>query len=196
MLVIGEKRPVKVVLRAAQGDDPEAFVTLAPITPGMRRRAQRAARGVIGEVADIAEVDEDLLFDAGDTASRELIRIGMIGWGGIGGEGGAPLELTPDAATRLRTANDPDRPTGTIDYLLADEDIVAAIDRDYVRPDAIRRLEKNASSASSNGTGEAATAASDTASSVASRRRKGGVQRARTGKTSSAATKPKASGSS
>jgi hypothetical protein len=170
---------------------------MAPIGPGMRRRAQRAARGVLGEVTDFDAVDEDLMFDAGDTASRELIRIGMIEWGGIGGaEGDEPLVLTPDAETRLRTCNDPARPTGTIDLLLADEDVVAKIDADYVLPDSLRRIEKNALSASPTGTGEAGTQATDTASSAARPKRKAGARSARTAKTSSAATKPKASGPS
>lgn len=186
MLKIGEKKePQKVVLRAAVDDEPEAFVVLAPVTPAMRRRAQRAAHRSLGD-ADFDAIDVDVLHDAVEDGSRELIRLGLLDWGGIGDADGNLLELTPDRDTRFATANAPDRPTGTIDLLLADEDAFAAIDAAYVRPDAMRRAEKNGLSASPSGTGEAATPASATASSAARRKPKTRPAKSvRTAKTSS-----------
>lgn len=187
MLKLAQKsEPQKIVLREASGDELEAFVVVAAITPAMRRRAQRAAGRSLGDV-DFDAVDVDVLYDAVEDGSRELIRLGIIEWGGIGDADGNPLELTPDRDTRFATANAPDRPAGSIDLLLADEDAFTTIDADYVRPDAIRRAEKNGLSASPSGTGEAATPGSDTASSAARpKRKRSAAKSARTARKSSA----------
>lgn len=197
MLILGKaKEPLKVVLKEASGDGPEAFVILAPITPPMRRRAQRAARALLGDVDNLADVDLDQLIDIGEVASRELIRLGAVEWGGLGDAGGVPLELTPDRDTRFATANSPDRPGGTIDLLLDDEDCFATIDERYVRPDAMRRAEKNGLSASPNGTGEAGTPGKNTASSAARPKRRAAAKNARTARKSSRRKPPKAPGTS
>lgn len=207
MLVLGHKKePQRIVLRAAvpsapavrkgktivtpaTDGEPEAFVVMAPITPAMRRRAQRASRRQLGEVADFADLDIDRLYDAGETATREIVRLGMIEWGGFGDAAGNPLELTPDRETRFATANDPKRAEGTIDLLLAEDEIVERIEAVYVAPDALRRAEKNASFASQNGTGGAAKPGKTTAGSRAARKAKPSA--ARNARTSSTRSKPK-----
>lgn len=192
----------KTIVTPATDGEPEAFILMAPITLAMRRRAQAAMRRMLPEGESVAELDADTLFDLSEVASRELIRLGAIEWGGIGDADGKPVALTPDRDTRFRTANAPDRPTGTIDQLLDDEAIFEKLDRDYVMPDAQRRTEKNASSASPAGTGEAATRANATASSAAAakkakmRRKTAAARSARTPKTRSKPKKPKASGRS
>lgn len=200
MLKIGKAaEPQKIVLAPADGDDPESFIILSPITPAMRRRAQRAARRVLGDVADFDDVDLDVMLDAGECAARELIRLGISEWGGFCDEADAErseLALTPDQATRFATANDAERPTGTIDDLLADEDIFALVEVLYVRPDSIRRAEKNGLSGSPNGTSAAATPGKDTAKCRAKRKRRGAAPSARTRSTRSKRTPAKASGTS
>lgn len=202
MIVLGQKKePLRIVLSAAASAakgrkaEPEAFVVMAPITAPMRRRAARATRLLLGEVNDLSDVDMDRLIDASEAGARELVRLGMIEWGGIGDAGGTPLELTPDRDTRFATANEQDRPTGSIDLLLEDEDLLDRIAGEYVRPDALRRAEKNASSASLNGTGEAATRARTTAGSPAARSKKrSAAKAARTASTRSARKRAKPSG--
>lgn len=188
MLKLG-KAPenIRIVLLDASGDEPEAFVELAPITSAMRRRAYRVARREAGAegLQDPSEVELDLLIDLGEISSLELVRLGLVAWGGIGNEDGEPIELTPDRETRFRTAAHEDRPKGTIDDLLADENIAAILDAKYVRPDALRRAEKNALSALPSGIGKAATPAKGTASSAARPKRKAAAKRAPTAKTSS-----------
>jgi len=202
MLKLGAKKESqRIVLCEASGDEPEAFIVMAPIEPSMRRRALRATRLMLERVgvSETTDLDGDLLGDAGEVVSRELIRLGAIEWGGIGetidGEDVA-LPLTPDRETRMRTANAPDRPTGTIDQLLADEAIFARLDEEYVRPDAIRRAEKNGSSASPNGTGEAGMPAKTTAGSAARRRPGAAAKSAHTAKTPSRPKRAKAPGKS
>lgn len=198
MLTLGAKKdPQRIVLREASGDEPEAYVVMAPISPPMRRRAQRVARRLMGETTDLADMDLDQLIDIGEVASRELIRLGLVEWSGIGDADGDELGLTPDRETRFATASDEDRPTGSIDNLLDDEDLFNRIDEIYVRPDALRRAEKNALSASPIGTGEAGTPAGDTASSAAKpKRKRSGAKPARTVSTSSRPRPAKAPGKS
>lgn len=203
MFVLGEKKePQKIVLReavkAAKGRkaEPESFVIMAPVTKPMRRRAMIAARRVTGPVASFDEITPVVLLDAADAASRELIRLGMLDWGGIGDADGKPVALTPDRDTRLSTANDADRPTGTIDLLLDDVDVLELIERQYAAPDNARQAEKNALSASPNGTGGAATRAKTTAGLPANRKtRRAAAKSARTVKTPSKAKRAKGSGS-
>jgi hypothetical protein len=201
MFSVGKRAdaPVRVTLAQAQGEDPAAVVILAPIDSKMRRRALRAAQRFLVAlgVAPTDGIEGDLLLDVSEEVSRELLRLGIIDLEGIADEAtGQPFALTPDQATRLRTANEPDRPTGTIDDLLADERVFQRLDEEYVIPDAKRRAEKNASSGSPNGTSTGATPASATANSPAKRRSKAAAKRAPTKRTRSKATKPKASGTS
>lgn len=206
MLKLGKQAgPQRITLRPAQGVEgedgyePEAFIVMAPITPAMRRRALRATRRMLADrgVSDPTQVDDDLLGDMGEAVSCELIRLGALEWGGIGGDDDdQPLDLTPDRDLRFQTANVPDRPTGTIDLLLADQDIFDLIDEKYVRPDARRRAEKNALSGSPAGTGTEATPGSGTANSAAKRTRRAGAKSARTSNTSRKRKTAKASGRS
>jgi hypothetical protein len=201
MFSIGKRAdtPVRVTLADAVGDDPAAVVILAPIEPRMRRRALRAAQLLLERMGVPASdgIEGDVLLDVSETVSRELLRVGILGIEGIVDEAtGAPFALTPDHTTRLRTANDADRPTGTIDDLLADERVFARLDADYVLPDAKRRAEKNASSGSPNGTSTGATPGSATANSPARRARRAAAKHARTKPTRCKPTKPKASGTS
>ncbi|HVM38292.1 MAG TPA: hypothetical protein VM265_07895 [Sphingomicrobium sp.] len=203
MRILGKaQEPLRVSI-PANDDGEAAWVVLAPITPAMRRRAHRAARRLLGDIdpESITDAELDRLVDAGEAASRELIRLGVVEWGGMVGEDGEPFALTPDRETRLESANEPDRPQGTIDLLLADEEAFDLLDAAYVRPDAERRAEKNGLSASPSGTGEAATADKDIASSAAPAKptgasRTAAAKSARTRKTDCAAKKRKTPGTS
>jgi hypothetical protein len=192
--------PVRVTIKEAQGDDPAAVVILVPIEPKMRRRALGAARRLLdgmGVEYTAVQEDEDLMVDVSEEIGRELMRLGIVGIEGIvAEETGEPFELTPDRETRLRTAADKDRPTGTIDDLLADESVLELLDAGYVIPDAKRRAEKNALSGSPDGTSKGATPGKGTANLAAKRKRRAGAKAARTRNTRSKPTKAKASGTS
>lgn len=192
------EEPVRVTLVAPEGEEKGAFVTLAPIEPKMRRRALGAARRLLERMGHQSEdLEGDLLLDVSEEVSRELMRLGIVSVEGIFDDAtGEPLELTPDRETRLRTASDEDRPTGTIDDLLADERVFARLDAEYVIPDAKRRAEKNGLSGSPNGTSTAATPGSGTANSPARRARRAAAKNARTKNTRSKPTRPKKSGRS
>lgn len=206
MLKLGQKKePQRVVLRQAvgtpgrKGYEPEAFVVLAPITPPMRRRAQRVALRLAGEVANVTDLDLDQIIDIGELGARELIRLGVIEWGGIGETvDGTDVELplTPDRDTRFATATSDERPSGTIDLLLDDDELFARLNEEYCRPDAVRRAEKNGLSALPSGTGKAGTRGKGTASSAARPKRTAAAKSARTGKTSSKPKPAKAPGRS
>jgi hypothetical protein len=191
--------PVRITIAEANGDDPAAVVVLVPIEPKMRRRALGAARRMLERlgVEANAGLEGDILLDVSEEVSRELMRLGIVDVEGIvGEESGEPFALTPDRETRLRTASDVDRPTGTIDDLLADARIFAKLDADYVIADAQGRAEKNASSGSPSGTSTGATPANAIANSAARRKRRGAAKNARIGSTRSKPTKAKASGKS
>jgi hypothetical protein len=200
VFTIGKRadQPVRVTIAEAQGDDPAAVVILAPIEPKMRRRAFRAAQRMLEKIGVSPDgVEGDVLLDVSEEVSRELLRLGIIGIEGIADEAtGEPFALTPDHETRLRTANEKDRPTGTIDDLLADETVFTKLDAEYVIPDARRRAEKNGLSGSPNGTSTAATPGSDTANSAAKPTRKAAAGGARIKSTRCKATKRKGSGRS
>lgn len=195
----------RIVLQAAVPPSPEnpdgeseAFVVMAPITAAMRRRALRATRRFLteSEIESTQDLSADQAGDLGEFVAKELIRLGMVEWGGIGDADKNALDLTPDRDTRFATANEKDRPTGTIDLLLNDEDVVNKIDGLYVLPDALRRAEKNGLSGSRSGTGTGATPAKTTARLAARPRRKAAAKNARTAKTSSKRKPAKASGKS
>ncbi|MFN3943894.1 MAG: hypothetical protein ACK4K7_03045 [Allosphingosinicella sp.] len=139
----------------AEGDEPARpalRIEFAPITRAMRRRAHTAARKIlIAAGADAAAGDLDLLADAGDAISVELIRLGARNWDGVGDQDGNPLPFTPEA----------------MDWLLADDRLFELADEKYVKPWADREAEKNGSPASPSGTGEAGTQAADIAGSAA-----------------------------
>jgi hypothetical protein len=187
---------LRVTIAEAQGDDPAAVVVLVPIEPKMRRRAMAAARRLLDKIGhDPAEgLEGDVLFDVSEEVSRELLRLGIVAIEGFGDEDGKPFDLTPDRETRLRTVSDPDRPTGTIDDLLADDWVFDKLDAEYVIPDAKRRAEKNGLSGSPNGTSTGATPGKDTARSPARRKRTVAAKNARTRSTRSKPTKRKGSG--
>lgn len=193
---------VRVVLAEANGDDPEAVLIFDPITPKMRRRvfsrhrAKLEQEGVDFAQVIAGEIDPELNRDLAELVTFELLRLGLREWHGIGGEDDQPLALTPDQATRLRTVNDPDRPTGTIDALLADETIFNQCDAEYVMPDARRRAEKNALSGSPSGTSAEATPASDIATLAARPKRRAAAKNAPTRSTRSRPKKAKGSGRS
>jgi hypothetical protein len=189
---------VRVTLKEADGADPEAYVIFDPITPKMRRRAMKVIWRELDAagVEEYADLNDDQRRDVGELVSFELIRMGLRDWGGIGDEAGQPVPLTPDQATRFRTATDADRPTGTIDALLADDVILATLDARYVLPDSMRRAEKNGLSGSPNGTSAAATPASATATLAAKPKRKAAAKRAPTSKTRSKPKTAKPSGKS
>jgi hypothetical protein len=95
-------------------DDAGAFIVLDPITPKMRRRVFKMYREALVqagvdpvELAKGATLDPDLVGDLGELISVELIRMGAREWGGIGDADDNPLPMTPDQATRMRTATDP-----------------------------------------------------------------------------------------
>lgn len=204
MLVLGQKKgPQRIVLRdavrASKGvkAQPEAYVVMAPITRPMRRRAMEAARQVLGQVESLDDVSPLVLMDSADAAARELIRMGALEWGGIGDADNHVLELTPDRETRLRTALDKDRPTGTIDLLLDEDQYMMKIEADYTGPDRSRQAEKNASPPLQNGTGGAGTRARTIAGSPANRKaRRTAAKNAPTGKAGSKAKPAKKSGRS
>lgn len=182
MFKLEKRSQIVVPLVAGSGKEPGVSVTFDPVTPAMRRRAFRAWSRKLEElgIAEVDEADADTLGDLHEMMSRELMRMALASWQGIADAGGKPLEPTPDQATRLRTVNDPERPTGTIDDVLANEEIFAACDLGFLKPEALRYSEKNASSASPNGTSARATRGNATASSRASRKVRAGAKSART----------------
>lgn len=198
MFVVSTAAPkdVRLTLRAAQGDEPESFVILDPITPAMRRRAYRAVRAMLERQGITDTSDPDVRGDMGEKVSCELIRMGLKEWHGIGDEHRQPIALTPDQATRLRTANDPDRPTGTIDAALADVFFFGVVDAGYVLADANRLAEKNELSGSPAGTSSGATPAKTTAALAAKRKKTAAARNARTRNTRSRPKKATASSKS
>lgn len=181
-------------LRASRGEDPAVRVRFAPVTPGMKRRAKHAAGKALGD-ADIKAMDVLELADIGDVFSRELLRLAIVEWDGVGDADGNPVEITPPLDERLKTSDKADRPTGTIDLFLAHDEMFEAADRLYVMPIVDRDREKNASAASPSGTGEAATRAKTIARSAAARKPKAGAKHAPTAQTSRKRPRGKKSGS-
>jgi hypothetical protein len=184
-------------------DDAGACIILDPITPKMRRRVFRMYREALEkegvdpiDAAKNGIGDADLTRDLAELISGELIRMGARSWEGIGDADGNPIDLTPDQATRIRTATDPERPTGTIDTLLTDEAIFEKIDAGYVVPDSIRRAEKNGLSGSPTGTSKAATPARIIADSRAKPKKTAAAKNAPTANSSRKRKTAKGSGKS
>lgn len=159
MLKLAKSAPEWLELAAATEEEPAVEVLFAPISVKAVRAARRAAAKALG-------IDENDVEEAGDALSRELIRRGILEWRGIGDEDGTVLKPTPDVEVK-----DGDEVTevqpGTISAFLADPRTFEAADRLYVYPWVRRDQEKNVSSASPVGTGEAATPAADIVSSAA-----------------------------
>lgn len=193
MLTLGKREPEWITLIAPIEGDRKAprgvRAKFAPVTRKMRRKAARASREVLGGIDITAEGltdDEiDTMLDAGEAASRALIRIGLLDqerpeWEGLFGADGKPAPVTPE----------------NVDLALEDEQFFTAADRLYVLAAADRDREKNGLSASPNGTGEAGTPVKGTASSAARRKTGSAAKSAPTQSRRSQPTKAKGSGRS
>lgn len=130
---------------------PGVRVQFAQPTRSIKRRAKAEAVQLLGEVEEGGTRDLIELTDAGDAFSEALLRKTIIAWEGIGDPTGAPLPVGPEA----------------IELFLGDERLFDAADAALVMPEVLLDAEKNGLSASPNGTGEAATPASDIATSPA-----------------------------
>jgi hypothetical protein len=183
-----------VTFREATKKEPAVRVRLLPVAPWMRRRASRLATAEMGE-EKFADLDVVRQRDAGDRYSFELLRLGIVAWEGVGDAAGKPVAVSPPPEVRKATYDAADRPTGTVDAFLAIPEMLEAGDRLYVMPDVLRGQEKNGSSASPNGTGEAGTRAPATAKKSAGKKKAGAATNVRTGATRSGRT-PRTSSSS
>lgn len=167
-----------------------AQVLFAPIDRQALRRARRAALKSLGrdqhEGDDVASAAEQLE-DLGDALSYALLIQGIVDWKDVclmsDGDDDGPGE--PLACTDENKA-----------MVLSDPITFDAFDAVYVMPFAARERAKNASAASPNGTGVAATGEADTASSPARRKRKVAVKGVRTARKPRRTTKPRSSGMS
>lgn len=162
-----------------------ASVLFAPIDRPMLMRARRATRAVsVAEADDDGTSAIDMLEEMGDAMSRALITEGTQGWRDVASQqfddagepvltaGGNPVfDLLPFTPENLA-------------IVLSDPVTFEAFDAAYVVPFVTAEREReepgNASAASPNGTGAAATQDSDTASKPAPRKRGGAVTNART----------------
>ncbi len=179
-----------------------AKVLFAPIDRKMMRRARRSAIAAMGRDEHGPDADgEDAvheLGDIGDAISFALIMAGALDWDPMTV---ATARLDADGSAAL---DENDQPifdalpfsTQNLANLLADPVIFDAFDTTYVMPFARRERAKNGFAASPNGTGEAATAAHDIATSVANPGPTDGAQNARTVSKRPRQRKPKASGKS
>lgn len=177
--LVAEEWPRWITLIPAQGDAPAVEGLFDRITRGMKRRAQREASGQLPELDEGQERDILDLADIGDVYTRSLIRQGLRDWRGVGDAHGKVLAFSPEA----------------LELFLDNDVLFDATDEAYVMPEVRREAEKNALSASPNGTGEAAMPANGTAISPATPRKRGGAKSAPTSKTNPAPRKAKKSGS-
>lgn len=194
---ISAYQPWHTLIEPTEGDTvaPNGVrIKLAFPSKPMRMAAARAARktldrlGFDGDALSGRDLSEDELvavFEASDEASRALIRLGALKdanpeWEGLVDADDKPVPLNAE----------------TLEWALNDDAFFEAADRLYVQPASARDREKNGSPASPNGIGEAATPASDIASSPATRRGKGGARDAHTGRTPRKPKRAKASGTS
>lgn len=151
--------PAVRVFFAPIGDKARAYAgrAMVAVRNAASEEVQKELEGAIGPEGRILKAlsieAAEVLATMANTMTRETIRFGILEWEGIGGpEGEDTLPVTPE----------------TINWFLADEELLAAADAKYVMPDSLRLAEKNASAASRNGTGVAATQADGTANSPAS----------------------------
>lgn len=119
----------------------------APITSAMKRRAGRAAMKALA-IADLDCLSDDQKIDLGEAVGRELVREGLRDMRGVAGANGAALAFSAEV----------------LELVIEDETLMAAADRLYVLPAALRDKEKNASSGSPDGTGTGAMPADAIAS--------------------------------
>ncbi len=176
-----------------------ASILFAPIDRAMMRRARRAALLLVGRDEhgpELAETDAVAnLEDIGDALSHALIMAGVRDWRDVAVQrldDGEP-SLDDEGATIF----DPLPFTAeNLARLLADPVTFDAFDAAYVVPFARREREKNVSAALPNGTGEAATTATNIAATAATRIVSGDAMPAPTEPASRKRRKPKASGRS
>lgn len=165
-------------------------ILFAPIDRALVRRARRAAMKALGrdehgpEPVGSADDVTIMLEDLGDALSHAMILEGACDWRGavqaIGDGQFEPIPFSRDALADL----------------LADPVYFDALDAAYVLPYAMREREKNGFAASPNGTGEAATPESGTATTAATPKPPADAKPAHTASTRSRAKKRKASGTS
>jgi hypothetical protein len=133
-----------VTIEPATGETPAFEILFAPAGRSMRRRAHSAALKDFPDIADPANADIDELLDGIDAQSRHLIRAAAKDWRGVfDRETKKPLPFSIEA----------------LDAALADEDsgFFDLVNDAWIEPMRAREREKNASSASPNGTGKAET---------------------------------------
>lgn len=169
-----------------------AEVLFAPIDRQMLMRARRAARAVsAADTDDDGTSAIDMIEEMGDAMSRALIVEGARDWRGVcimadetDDGAGEALEFSPE----------------NLAMALADPFTFEAFDAAYVVPFVTAEREReepgNAFAASQNGTGAAATQASDTASKLVRRKRGGAATSARTSSRNRKPRPKKASGES
>ena len=160
MFALSGPTPVTVELVPAREDRPAVRVTFQPQPTPLSLRAARRAVGAI-----FRDGKPDSVERAGDAFSAALIRHNIISWEGIGDENGDPVEPSPDREILDDNGMVVGVEPGTISAFLAEPRLVEAADRQYIGPWTELDAEKNASSASPNGIGEAGTPAGDTANS-------------------------------
>jgi hypothetical protein len=191
MYQLEERGLRKLTLREETEADPAVVIEVAPHTRAMSRRAGLAARAQFPDLPlELKDAPRAMVGDFIDAVTRETLRLAITSWEGIGDAKGKPIPVTPELSVRVATADQPDRPSGTIDLFLADDDLLEVADRLYVLPQAERRREKNGAGHSSNGTSAGATDIAKGAQSPA------GATSALTGSTPSKPSKRKKSGTS
>ena len=152
--------------QAATGDLPAVRVRFVPIGRVALRNARRAAAASIGSQLpddDEATLPQDLVEQAGDVLSENLLMSGIDAWEGVGDADGNPVDVTSD---HLR-------------IFLANPLRFERLDEAYVRPFVMKELEKNVSSPLPNGTSAGEMPGPDTANRSARRTASAGVKRTR-----------------
>lgn len=175
---------------------PGVRVLFRPITRNAWRAARRAAGRVLAEGGggDEAESPDDLVEDAGDEISHELLYRGIADWEGVVGDDEQPLAPTLDTIERDGEGNVVRVVPGTISQFLADPILFTACDQAYVLPFVNREREKKGSSPSPSGTSAGEMRAGATASSAAPQKPARGAKSAPTKSTSPRRRKGRSSG--
>lgn len=165
-------------------------ILFAPIDRALVRRARRIALDSLGrdehgpEPIGSADDVTTMLEDLGDALSHAMILEGARDWrGAVQATDDGEFEPIPFSRDALAD-------------MLSDPVYFDALDAAYVLPYATREREKNGSAASPNGTGEAATPASNTAGTAATPQPSDDAKPAPTARKRSRAKKPKAPGTS
>lgn len=172
---------------------PGVEVRFDPITP----MSWRAAQGAAGVVVRAGGADPaDVLVEAGDALSRALMYHSIREWKGVVGDDDQPIEPTRDLVERDDDGKEVGRTPGTISAFLSQPDLFAAADILFVMPYIRRLQEKNVSSASPDGTGEAATRGSNIAARSARRPKRAGAKAVPTRRTSPKPKKARSPGKS